>query len=128
MLRNLGSNNYTKEAVFHSLKAMALRLGVPIIVTHTIKTYELYPEEGCTYPKLDLADNNPVYEIADVIILINCPDDLGIKVDERGNDLTHMLVVSIEKNSHAARHETAIMRYDFSIKSIWEDPSAPQFG
>ena len=121
-------NNYTKEAVFHSLKAMALRLGVPIIVTHTIKTYELCPEEGCTYPKLDLADNNPVYEIADVIILINCPDDLGIKVDERGNNLTHMLVVSIEKNSHAARHETAIMRYDFSIKSIWEDPSAPQFG
>ena len=102
-------------------KALAMRLNVPIVITHTCQstTPDLASSET-SYPTLNPKKYSPIYDFADVLLVLHRPDAFGVRQDACGNDLHNTLVVGIEKNCHASQGVLR-MKYDFSKKSVWEE-------
>ena len=98
-----------------------MRLNVPIVVTHTCQSTPADPASPETsYPTLNPKKYSPIYDFADVLLVLHRPDAFGVRQDAYGNDLHSTLVLGIEKNSHASQGELR-MKYDFSKKSVWEE-------
>lgn len=109
------------DQIPRKLKALAMRLNVPIVITHTCQstTPDLASSET-SYPTLNPKKYSPIYDFADVLLVLHRPDAFGVRQDACGNDLHNTLVVGIEKNCHASQGVLR-MKYDFSKKSVWEE-------
>ncbi len=115
------STIYMLDQIPRKLKALAMRLNVPIVITHTCQstTPDLASSET-SYPTLNPKKYSPIYDLADVLLVLHRPDAFGVRQDACGNDLHNTLVVGIEKNCHASQGVLR-MKYDFSKKSVWEE-------
>lgn len=116
------SAEYAQDQILRSLKSLAVRLDIPVVITHTYKSHDkanAMSELLSLHPKFNLSTYDPTFDAADVVLVLHRPDAFGMKEDLLGHNLCGTLVVGVEKNSHARQCEL-MMKYDFSTKSVWE--------
>ena len=119
------SADNVQDQIFRSLKALALHLDLPVIVTHTYKSSDRTNDfSRVLYPKFDLAIYNPAYDAADLVLVLNRPELLGVRIDNNGHDLRGVLFVGIDKDCRG-REGVLPLRYSRSSKTIWEDDNMP---
>ncbi len=121
-LRNVSRSRFGKsevEEIFQILKAAAIELNVPIVITDTCKV--AHDESGLNslpyYPCFDHTSYDPVFDACDVMLVLHRPELFGATEDNQGRNLRNLLAVGIEKNSQGTK-DMVSMSYDFAIKTI----------
>ncbi len=121
-LRNVSRSRFGKsevEEIFQILKAAAIELNVPIVITDTCKV--AHDESGLNslpyYPCFDHTSYDPVFDACDVMLVLHRPELFGATEDNQGKNLRNLLAVGIEKNSQGTK-DMVSMSYDFAIKTI----------
>lgn len=129
-LRNIFTshrNTSAIEEIFQILKATAMQLNVPIVITDTCKVVDSdrsFPQ--LHYPQFDNTSYDPVYDACDVMLVLHRPDLFCVVVDDCGRNYRDVLVVGVEKNSQGVKGRVQL-KYDFSTKTIYEE-SESDFG
>lgn len=128
-LRNVCRSRFDKsevEEIFQILKAAAIELNVPIVITDTCKV--AHGESGLNslpyYPCFDHTAYDPVFDACDVMLVLHRPELFGATVDDQGKKLRNVLAVGIEKNSQGTK-DMVPLAYDFAIKAIEPIETAP---
>lgn len=121
-LRNVCRSRFGKsevEEIFQILKAAAIELNVPIVITDTCKV--AHDESGLNslpyYPCFDHTSYDPVFDACDVMLVLHRPELFGATEDNQGRNLRNLLAIGIEKNSQGTK-DMVSMSYDFAIKTI----------
>lgn len=121
-LRNVSRSRFGKsevEEIFQILKAAAIELNVPIVITDTCKV--AHDESGLNslpyYPCFDHTSYDPVFDACDVMLVLHRPELFGATENNQGRNLRNLLAVGIEKNSQGTK-DMVSMSYDFAIKTI----------
>lgn len=126
-LRNIFTSHRSTSAIeeiFQILKATAMQLNVPIVVTDTCKVGESDSSFPLLhYPQFDYTSYDPVYDACDVMLVLHRPDTFGIVADDCGRNYRDILTVGVEKNSQGVKGRVQL-KYDFSTKAIYEEPES----
>lgn len=130
-LRNIFCPKFDTSAIrgiFQILKATAIELNVPIVITDTCKAVGYCDKWNSMpyYPNLDNTSYDPVYDACDVMLVLHRPDYFGINSDDCGRNLQDVLAVGIEKNCQGSKGMVQL-KYNFLVKSIYEE-SESDFG
>ena len=99
-------NRYQEVSMFsRSLKALARKLNIPIVVTSQLnRRPELRQEEALSYKRpnmYDLRDSGTICEDGNMVILLSRPELVTRSyVDAEGNDIRGQVVVSVVKHNN----------------------------